>query len=49
MEDVWGVESIPSAGSSLDINIDGRTELIKNKQASGREQDLLDARKLERH
>ena len=30
----------------IEVNFIGRIELIKNKKASGREQDLLDAKKL---
>jgi len=33
----------------IEVTFIGKTELIKNKKASGREQGLLDAGKLERH
>ena len=33
----------------IEVNFIGRIELIKNKMASGRDQDLLDAKKLEKN
>jgi hypothetical protein len=35
--------------NEIEVNFIGRIELIKNKMASGRDQDLLDAKKLEKN
>lgn len=40
--------SVRGKYGEIDVNFIGRLELIKNKKASGRDQDLLDAKKLEK-
>lgn len=35
--------------SDVKVNFIGKAELLKNKKASGRDQDLIDAKNLERH
>jgi hypothetical protein len=41
--------SIRGIYGEIEVNFIGRIELIKNKMASGRDQDLLDAKKLEKN
>ena len=41
--------SVRGKYGEIEVNFIGRIELIKNKMASGRDQDLLDAKKLEKN
>ncbi|MBN2035846.1 MAG: hypothetical protein JW768_03810 [Chitinispirillaceae bacterium] len=41
--------SVRGKYGDIEVNFIGRIELIKNKRASGREQDALDAKKLEKN
>ena len=46
-EDVYK-NSVRGKYGEIEVNFIGRIELIKNKKASGRDQDLLDAKKLDK-
>ena len=46
-EDVYK-NSVRGKYGEIEVNFIGRIELIKNKKASGRDQDILDAKKLDK-
>jgi hypothetical protein len=41
--------SVRGRYGDIDVSFIGRIELIKNKRASGRDQDLVDAKRLEKN
>ena len=47
--DEAAVNCVRGSYGDLKVNFIGKTELLKNKKASGRDQDLIDAKNLERH
>ncbi len=43
------LNSVRGKYGDVEVNFIGKMELIKNKKATGREQDKLDVKKLEKH